>query len=61
MKQRRFHITKDQGEIIILALDCYLDEIEKIIQKENTPYWRWRRINGMQLQKELYDYKWEVE
>ena len=61
MKQRRFHITKDQGELIILALDCYIDEVERILQKENTPYWRWKRIVAIQLQKDLHEYKWEVE
>ena len=60
MKTRRYHITKAQGEVIILALASSINEIEKIMQHDSSPYWSWILQRSQMLKDELESYRWEV-
>ena len=60
MKKRRYHMTKEQGEIASLALASAIPEIEKIMKHDPSAYWKWVLERSKQLKQELDTYHWEV-
>lgn len=60
-KCRRMLITQDEGELIKVSLVCAIDEVSRIRQKEDTPYWKIMQMKMEDLLQKLRDYKWTIE
>ena len=59
MRTRRYSITQRQAESLCAALTLAIGQAEE--QKENSPYWNLRKREWEELEKNLTNYKWEVE
>ena len=59
MRARRYSITQRQAESLCAALTLAIGQAEK--QTENSPYWNLRNREWKELERNLTNYKWEVE
>lgn len=62
MRKRRFSITDRQAESICAALALAIGQAEESKAKEeHLPYWNLRKREWEELERNLTNYKWEVE
>ena len=59
MRTRRYSITQRQAESLCAALTLAIGQTEE--QKEHSPYWNLRKREWEELERNLTNYKWEVE
>lgn len=59
MRQRRYSITQRQAESICAALTLAKGQAAE--EKEHSPYWNLRKREWEELERNLTNYKWEVE
>lgn len=59
MRQRRYSITQRQAESLCAALTLAIGQAKE--QKEHSPYWNLRKREWEELERNLTNYKWEVE
>lgn len=59
MRTRRYSITQRQAESLCAALTLAIGQAEE--QTENSPYWNLRKREWEELERNLTNYKWEVE
>lgn len=59
MKARRYSITQRQAESLCAALILAIGQAKE--QKEQSQYWNLRKREWEELQRNLTNYKWEVE
>lgn len=59
MRTRRYSITQRQAESICAALILAIGQAEE--QTENSLYWNLRKREWEELERNLTNYKWEVE
>ena len=59
MRTRRYSITQRQAESLCAALTLAIGQAKE--QKENSPYWNLRKREWEELERNLANYKWEVE
>lgn len=56
---RRLSITKEQGELIALALVALIDELEQLTKKYPEAYWKFQLERAESLKHSLNTYNWE--
>lgn len=62
MRQRRYSITQRQAESLCAALTLAIGQAEESKAKEeHSPYWNLRKREWEELERNLTNYKWEVE
>ena len=59
MRTRRYSITQRQAESLCAALTLAIKQAEE--QREHSPYWNLRKREWEELERNLTNYKWEVE
>ena len=59
MRTRRYTITQRQAESLCAALTLAIGQAEA--EKSHSPYWKLRIREWEELEKNLTNYKWEVE
>lgn len=59
MRTRRYSITQRQAESLCAALTLAIGQAEE--QTENSAYWNLRKREWEELERNLTNYKWEVE
>ena len=59
MRTRRYSITQRQAESLCAALTLAIGQAEE--QKGHSPYWNLRKREWEELERNLTNYKWEVE
>ena len=60
MRRRRYSITYQEAELIILSLTALIEEVEENQDFYNSPYWQWNLRACKTLKQKLLEYKWEV-
>lgn len=60
MKYRRYHITKNEAELILKCIPCALDDIRQIQKYDDSPYFKWLKTEIEILQENLKKYNWEA-
>lgn len=62
MRTRRYSITQRQAESLCAALILARDHAERNIEKgDYKAYWNLRKREWEELERNLTNYKWEVE
>ena len=62
MRTRRYSITQRQAESLCAALPLAIGYAKESIKKEEyVGYWNLRKREWEELEKNLSNYKWEVE
>lgn len=62
MRTRRYAITQRQAESLCAALTLAIGYAEASkAQEAHSPYWNLRKREWEELEKNLTNYKWEVE
>lgn len=59
MRTRRYSITQRQAESLCAALILAIGQAE--VEKSHSPYWNLRKREWEELERNLTNYKWEVE
>lgn len=59
MRTRRYSITQRQAESLCAALILAIGQAEA--EKSHSPYWSLRKREWEELERNLTNYKWEVE
>lgn len=59
MRARRYSITQRQAESLCAALTLAIGQAEA--EEENSAYWKLRKREWEELERNLTNYKWEVE
>lgn len=59
MKTRRYSITQRQAESLCAALILAIGQAKG--EKNHSPYWNLRKREWEELERNLTNYKWEVE
>ena len=59
MRTRRYSITQRQAESLCAALTLAIGQAEA--EESHSPYWNLRKREWEELEKNLTNYKWEVE
>lgn len=59
MRTRRYSITQRQAESLCAALTLAIRQAEA--EKSHSPYWSLRKREWEELERNLTNYKWEVE
>lgn len=59
MRTRRYSITQRQAESLCAALTLAIGQAET--ERTHSPYWNLRKREWEELEKNLTNYKWEVE
>lgn len=59
MRTRRYSITQRQAESLCAALTLAIVQAEA--EKSHSPYWNLRKREWEELERNLTNYKWEVE
>lgn len=60
MKKRRFSMTKEDGEFVILALQYLILQFENQNREKQTAYNDYMIIRAEKLKETLEEYEWEV-
>lgn len=60
MKRRRFSMTKDDGEFVILALQHFIFQFENQNRENPSAYNDYMIIRAEKLKETLEEYEWEV-
>lgn len=63
MRQRRYSITQRQAESLCAAMTLAIGQAEESTAKKDhySPYWNLRKREWEELERNLTNYKWEVE
>ena len=62
MRTRRYSITQRQAESLCAALTLAKEYARRSIEKEDyTAYWNLRKREWEELERNLTNYKWEIE
>ena len=59
--QRRFSITKEQGELCSLALSLLIEELTEIQSRDSSQFWTLQRERAEWLKRDIDEYRWIKE
>ena len=55
---RRFSITKEQGELVSLALSILVEQFKDIQSRDGSPFWKIQEERATWLKQDIDNYQW---